>query len=235
MTTRAMGQLKVDESLLNKTAYDVIKRDLICCVLTPGQQVSEQQIAARYGIGRAAARGALHRLRLEKLVTVEPRHGYRITPVTIKEVHDLFATRLLLEPATARLAAGHLDPAALLRLQELMEVHSRPGDRASVEATVRASTEFHLIIARASGNTTVEHIIANLFDLMERVQFLSMLLLDNNEEDTEEHRALFDALAAGDGPRAEQLTIDHLWSAKRFTLEALLLSPSVQAVNITYA
>lgn len=232
---QSQSNLAVDESLLNRTAYDLIKQDIIRCMLAPGQQVSEQQIAARYGTGRAAARIALHRLCQEQLVAVEPRHGYRIAPVTIKEVHDLFATRLLLEPPTARVAAGHLDPDCLQRLQDLMAVHSQPGDWASVEATVRASTEFHLIIARASGNSTVVQIITRLFDLMERVSFLGMLLLDNNDEDSEEHRALFEALAAGDGSRAEQVMIDHLKNTKTFTLEALLMSPSVQAVNVTHA
>ncbi len=47
---------------LAESAYQLIKRAIIRCDLEPGQQVREEQLADRFGVGRATVRPALKRL-----------------------------------------------------------------------------------------------------------------------------------------------------------------------------
>src|SRR4051794_14938933 len=90
---------------LAQTAYDTIKRAIIRCDLEPGQQVTEEQLAERFGLSRATVRPALKRLYQEQLVRTITRQRYVIPPITLKDAQDLFELRLLLEPAAARRAA----------------------------------------------------------------------------------------------------------------------------------
>jgi DNA-binding GntR family transcriptional regulator len=218
---------------LAETAYDLIKRAIIRCDLEPGQQVTEEQLAERFGLSRSTVRPALKRLYQERLVRTISRHRYVIPPITLKDAQDLFDLRLLLEPAAARRAAGRVDAAQLKRLDELCQAQYHLGDRDSAEAFLRANTEFHVTVARASGNDIMAEMIASLLDREERLNHLSHMLHDRNEDACHEHHELVEALVAGDGARAERVMAAQIWSARAFVLEALTSSPSIQSVNVT--
>ena len=228
-----VDRLEMPGGALADTAYRRIKRAIIRCELEPGLQVTEEYLAGRFGVSRAAVRPALKRLYQEQLIRLATRKRYVIAPITLKHARELYELRLLLEPAAARLAADRIDPDQLRRLNELCEAHYRVGDRASAEAFLRANTEFHITIARASGNDLMAEVIAGLLDRAERLNHLSHLLHDRNEAAYHEHHELVDALVAGDGERAERVMARQIEDARAFVLEALTSSPSVQAVNVT--
>ncbi len=217
---------------LAETAYELIKRSIIQCDLEPGQQVTEEQLANHFGLGRATVRPALKRLYQEHLVQTISRQRYVIPPITLKDAHDLFDLRLLLEPVAARRAAGRVDPELIQRLDELCRAQYRPGDRESAEAFLRANSEFHVTVARASGNQIMGEVIANLLDREERLNHLAHMLHDRNEDAYHEHHDLVEALVAGDGERSEQVMARQIRAARAFVMDALTSSPTIQSVNV---
>ena len=90
-----------------------------------------------------------------------------------------------------------------------------------------------MTVARASGNDIMAEMIANLLDREERLNHLSHMLHDRNEDAYHEHQELVEALVAGDGARAEQVMATQIRAARAFVLEALTSSPSIQSVNVT--
>lgn len=217
---------------LNDQAYDLIKRAIIRCELEPGQQVTEEQLAERFGLGRATVRPALKRLYQEQLVQTITRQRYVVAPITLNDAYDLYDLRLVVEPAAARRAAGHVDPEQLHRLNELCRAQYQPGDRESAEAFLRANTEFHVTVARASDNAMLTELIATLLDRVERLNHLAHMLGDRNQAAYHEHHELIEALIAGDGARAEQVMIDQILDARRFVIDAMLKSDSLRLVNV---
>src|SRR4249919_508859 len=127
--------------LLTDQVRDQIRRDILHCVWRPGSEVSEGQLARRYGFGKAPVRAALHRLAQEGLVRAVPRRGYVVVPLTVRDVHDVFEFRLLLEPATVRLAVGRLTPESRQHLEGLCHADLENG-----LAFNEANTEFHVSI-----------------------------------------------------------------------------------------
>ncbi len=222
-----------DRRPLAQTAYEMIKRAIIRCDLEPGQQITEEQLAERFGLSRATVRPALKRLYQEQLVQTITRQRYVVPAITLKDAQDLFELRLLLEPVAARRAAGRVDQAQLMRLNELCCAHYELGDRESAEAFLRANTEFHVTVARASGNALLAEVVASLLDREERLNNIAHLLHDRNDAAYHEHHVLVEALVAGDGDRAEQVMADGIQSARAFVVEALLSSPSIQGTNVT--
>lgn len=214
-------------------AYDAIKRAIIRCDLDPGQSVSEAYLADRFGLSRAVVRPALKRLFQEQFVQMDGSQRYVIPPITLKDALNLFELRILLEPAAARQAAGRMSSQDLDRLRNLCLIQYRPGDRESAETFLKSNTEFHLIIARAAGNTLLTEIIQNLLDREERFNHLSHMISDRNAAAYHEHSELVEALAAGDGERAERVMASGIESARAFVVEALLASPSIQSANVT--
>ncbi|MBV9169322.1 MAG: GntR family transcriptional regulator [Chloroflexi bacterium] len=213
-------------------AYAAIKAAVIRCELEPGLAVTEAQLATQFRVGRAAVRAALKRLCQERLVEVALRQRYRIAPITIRHVKELFEVRALLEPSAARSAAGRIDSAHLRRLDELCQARYIVGDAESARAFLQLNTEFHSTIVRACGNDLLAETIVGVLEKIERVHHLGHLLRDRNEQAFHEHHDLVEALVDGDGERAYEITRTQIDSARQFAIDGLLASPSLQTVNI---
>lgn len=219
------------------TAYETIRRAIIGLDLPPGEQVSEPQLASQFDLGRAAVRAALTRLRHEQLVHAIPRQGYRVAPITIKQVADLFGARLIIEPALARLAAGRTTDEIAAELDRLNQACARPPDQGSPETMKvlrQANTTFHVAVARASGNERLAEVLEVLLDEMERVLYLPQIanLYERVDASIPEHNRIIKALRAGDAKEAERATYEHIIPNKDFVMEGLVSSPQLRSINL---
>lgn len=214
-------------------AYAAIKNDILCCRLAPGSRVSEGGLCADYPYGKAGVRAAMQRLAQEGLVIAYPRQGYLVAPVTAQDVMDLFAVRLLLEPAAARLAAGRVDPARLRELDRMCRVGYDPNDPASVEEFQSVNRQFHMLVAEAGGNLKLARYLGNVIDEMHRFYYLGLTLPHRDHPQHESgHRRLVEALEAGDPDLAERVSREGLEEAQRNCLDALLTLPDLQAARL---
>jgi DNA-binding GntR family transcriptional regulator len=209
---------------LTDAAYAAIKRDILECKLTPGQEVTERELGVRYGLSKVPLREALIRLSHESLVQSVPRSGYRIALVTIQDVQDIFALRLLLEPTAAREAAGRVDGQALQRLNAACSAGYTPGDRGSESAFLSANCQFHLAIAEASGNRRLTRILAGLLEETERLFHLGLAVRDRTEEIKHEHEELIETLRSGDADAAAQTTVGQIKAAQAMVMDGILTS-----------
>ena len=218
---------------LTDTAYTAIKGDILECRFVPGEEVTERQLGARYGIGKAPLREALVRLVHEGLVQSIPRSGYRVTPVTIQDVQDIFALRLLLEPAAARLAAGRIDERVLTQLNEPCLAGYTPGDRSSESDFLRANREFHVAIANASGNRRLARVLEHLLEGTERLFHMGLAVRDRTDEMRHEHETLMSALLAADGDAAAKATVDQVNAARKMVMDGILAAPWLKEVPVS--
>ena len=85
--------------LLRDNVYESLRADILTCRLAPGDDMREQELAERYAVSRQPVREALLRLEREHLVTVQPRQGYRVNPISLSDARDLLRFRFALEPA----------------------------------------------------------------------------------------------------------------------------------------
>jgi DNA-binding GntR family transcriptional regulator len=219
-------------SRLSDRAYHAIKQDIITCVLEPAQNFTEEQLAEQYGVGRAAVRAAVKRLYQEQLIQLGPAKRYAVAPITLKHVQDVYQMRELIEPAAARMAAGRLTQEQVEHLRRHGTAQYQLGDLQSAHEFLRSNSEFHVSVARASGNEILVEMVTSLLDRAERINHLSHMFGDRNEESIHEHHELIEALITGDCDRAEQVMRDQILSAKTFVLNALLSSPAIQSMNV---
>src|SRR5438105_14945779 len=85
--------------LLRDNLYENLRCVILPCRFAPGDDMREQDLAERYAVSRQPVREALLRLEREHLVTVQPRQGYRVNPISLADARDLLRFRLALEPA----------------------------------------------------------------------------------------------------------------------------------------
>lgn len=214
-------------------AYADLRRAIVRCELLPGERVSEQALAERFGHARAATRAALGRLDQEGLVTMVPRQGTVVSAVTLRDVRELFETRRLLEPAAMAAAVGCPGVASLEPLEAACRAaRFAPGDRAGAEAFLAANTRFHVAVVALTGNTRLARLVEGLLVELERMFQLGLLLRDRNDEMYHEHHGLLAALSAGDAARVRQVATAQIDAAETMVTDALLASPELLGANL---
>ncbi len=223
---------RASASSQGEVAYTALRRRIIQCELEPGERITEAQLAAETGVGKTPVREALTRLVQEGLVRSMPGHGYEVTPITLGDVQDLFNFRIIVEPAAAQLAAGHVSATDLRRLDELCAARFSTLEKVSESQYLQANYLFHTTIADASGNRRLAEAVRRALEESERLFHLSNVLKNRSQEVAHEHKDLVDALIAGDGETARKLTLAHITASQRLVLDALLTSPSLLAINI---
>jgi DNA-binding GntR family transcriptional regulator len=218
---------------LTERAYTTIKARLISLDLPPGTAFTEASLARELGFSKTPVREALARLRREGLVEATPRSGYHVTPVTLKDVRDLFALCSLLEGEAAGLAAQHmLDPRRLLAIDELCHSTFDPQDINTIRPFMRKNTEFHTTIARAGGNQQLASMLEQVLDQMERLFNIGWCLTRRADEIVHKHTELVQAIISGDDRVARKIAITQVTNSQRKVLEALLASPSLLSTNV---
>lgn len=65
-------------------------------LLKPGERLSEEAIARRFGVSRAPVREALRLLAQEEIVTIEARRGARVRSYARQELTEMFEMRAVL-------------------------------------------------------------------------------------------------------------------------------------------
>ena len=217
--------------LLGDRAYEAIREDIIACRLGPGVGFSEAWLASWLGVGKAPVRTALVRLAQEGLVQALPRRGYRVAPITLRDVQELFALRLMVEPQAAELAAGRIDADHLRGFGAAY----RAGDRGGARDLLTVDCAFQMAVVHASGNHRLIALVQNLMDDMERLLHAGLQLGDVGDEIRRGHEALVEALVAGDGAAASRLTARRIEETRRRVMDALMASPALLEVPVTFA
>ena len=182
---------------------------------------TERELAEQFGVSRPTLREAM--IALEMLGMIEARHGLGIyvtgnmrPQVPSAEIDfeigafELIEARRLFEGEAAALAATSITDERIAELEGLLE-------RMRVEEEIRgedADRDFHLTIARATGNGAIIATIENLWDWRNRSSLARNILTRARGMGLEprivEHRRVVDALKARDPAAARQAMRDHL-------------------------
>jgi DNA-binding GntR family transcriptional regulator len=205
--------------LLRDDIYQAIRQSVLTCEFQPGQDLRELALADRYRVSRSPVRDALLRLERENLVTVLPRRGYRVRPISNSDVEDLFGLRLLLEPACAA-AATRADAAKLQVLNRFRDFATRNHTESEC---VEYNESFHSAVADLAGNMRMAVIVRAMVEQFERLTRVAQCSLGYEEiqQSCEEHDAIIDAIQARDLDRAARLSYEHTKTAHERVASAL--------------
>jgi DNA-binding GntR family transcriptional regulator len=202
--------------LLRDNIYESVRAEILACRLAPGEEMREQILAARYSVSRAPVREALMRLEKERLVTVTPRQGYRVNPISLSDAADLFELRSVLEPACAAAAASRASADILRKLDAFRRLSPR-------RDFIEYNRAFHAAVAYAGGNQRMAETVCQLIDQAERLVRVRLDSIQGRDTSqlVAEHAAIIDAIQDRDARRAARIVRDHVRRAGRRILASL--------------
>src|SRR5215467_11406328 len=77
--------------------YGILREWLVTARLSPGEFLSEADLASRCGTSRTPVREACTRLLQDKWLTRIPRKGFMVTPISVRDIVELYEYRRVLE------------------------------------------------------------------------------------------------------------------------------------------
>ncbi len=185
--------------------------------LRPNKRLIEDELADWLNVSRTPIREAL--LSLEKEGLVERQRGWVVREHNLAEIQARLECRLAVESFATRLAAKRRTDVELQELTGLAEAMEKPG--ISRLEFNRLNDRFHKVITDAARNPNLAAMHGqtklNYWDLSVPVVFGP----EDDQKVHQQHRALIEALAAGDEDRAEALARDHIQMTIKIVLEAL--------------
>ena len=209
---------------LREVVCETLRKAIRNGVLEPGERLMEVQLAEELGISRTPVREAIRKLEQEGYVIMMPRRGTYVSNVSVRDVKEIFEIRSALESLATSLAAMRIEPEELDRLRALLTEIEGHIERRDIDKIVATDIEFHGLLYRVSRNERLVTIIGNLKEQLARFRTLSMSYPGRLHETLEEHRAMVEAIAAGDEEAARDAAERHMEQAEETLLKAMRVS-----------
>lgn len=206
---------------LNEKICQMLRNDILLGTYPPGERLDVNNLVGQYGVSRTPVRDALNVLQREGLVEIVPRVGYFISRITIRDIEDIFQLRLIVETASAELAARLITQEELAYLEKLTRRYV-VGDIESYKGFLAENRDFHYRVALATGNRRLAEVVDNLLQQMQRLLILRLDLRENAEEMLTEHHRLLEALRARDAQGARQAMQDALQNARGAVMQSIM-------------
>lgn len=195
-----------------------------------GQKLpTEAELCEEYSVSRPVVRAALAKLRYSGLVVSRrgagsyvnsgvPTNSSGYTPINcISDISTFFKFRRAIETTSIELATANADAAGVKRLRSIVEEMKRV--LAEGGETRMLDLKFHKTIAELSDNQylveTVEMLQPHMIFVGNFVRSLGMTGERKTTRMIEEHTAIVDAIASGDGKKAAQTINRHLDSSEK--------------------
>ena len=203
------------ESLVDK-ALNSTRERILTGEYPPGSRLRLSQLAQETGVSLIPVREALRVLETERLIRNVPNKGATVTELSIEDMNDLYALRILVE-SEAIATSKPLDEDETQELEELLRELEAADEAGDTRTTMELHRDFHFRLYERSESTWLPFMIDILWKHAERYQWLS--LQHRPDVANAEHRAILDALARGEVEHAAQALRTHLGST-RALLEA---------------
>jgi DNA-binding GntR family transcriptional regulator len=184
--------------------YNTLREWLIAAKLRPGDFLSEAQLAENCRTSRTPIREACSRLAQDKWLSLIPRKGYLVTPISVRDIVELYEYRKLLECFAAEKVAQSASREQIAALQAILRPET--GAKANLARILAANQEFHQRLAEFASNQRVIHHLALCLGYVRRLDTLCTQTVPGWIG----HGDIIDALDARKPMRAKQAMAVHI-------------------------
>lgn len=198
------------------SAYLRIREAIITGRYGPGARLHVQDLSAELKVGPSPIREALNRLVSDGLVSQQDQRGFRVAPLDLADLDDLFDARCWANEAAVRASIRRGDQQWEEKLVLMLHRLRRAPRLVEVESGLRgrqwesAHDEFHNALISACGSIWMQNFCQRTSDAAARYRAVSRAAVAGQRGDEEEHVAIVEAAIARDEDKAAHLLVAHL-------------------------
>lgn len=181
-----------------------LRENIIYGNMSPGERITEMELAAGFGIGRSTVRTALLELENDELVIRKPYSAWAVSDITETKVQEIYSLRSALEELAISLAVDTLDDGGRARLSAAFDDLAK-AERGEVDRT-DADLNFHRTIVQLSGHSKLIKVYDALLLQVEWIYRWSEQQKPSSIDLVEWHRPIYDGLLSGEAKVAGMAT-----------------------------
>ncbi|MCL5117010.1 MAG: GntR family transcriptional regulator [Firmicutes bacterium] len=176
----------------------------------PGEQLLLGEIARRLDVSVMPVREALKRLESEGLIEQSPQKEARVARLSLEDLDDTYAARMLLEPRVIRRSAQKFSEEDYQRLSGILESYETAYEAGEDSEGRRLHKAFHFGMYQVGGSVWLLRLISTLWDNSERYRRLSLTQRGTVRDRRREHAEVLEACRANNPNLAATLLKAHL-------------------------
>jgi DNA-binding GntR family transcriptional regulator len=200
---------------VSEQVADYISAKIMRGELSGGQQIRQEAIAEELGVSRIPVREALLVLEASGLIVNRPHRGAVVAELSVEDAHDVFDSRLLIEPYLVARAAERRSDTDVKAAQRAMDEYERAIEGSSAESELNAlNWALHLSLMRPSGMTRLLTFVDTLLNSADRYLRLQIRPEDARRAAIIDHRNIVEAFTLKLPERCQELTYNHIESAR---------------------
>jgi DNA-binding GntR family transcriptional regulator len=190
--------------------------------LPAGSDHLESELADRLQMSRTPVREAALTLETQGLLTLRPRKGVRILPVSVSDMREIYDVLTELEGLAAERAAeaGYRDAQLAELGQSIADMDHAIADQ-NLEAWAQADDRFHTELVGLSQNSRLISMVAMMSDQVRRARAITLFIRPVPTKSNDDHRGVFDAIKRGDASEAGRIHRAHRAQAKAIIVDLL--------------
>jgi len=216
----------IKKKKLADEVIDEIKRMIQSGELKEGDRLPNQnEFAAQLGVSRTSLREAFNTLCV--LGVLEQHQGFgtivksRFSALYAdhlsapfitdeKATIELLEARQFIEIGAARMAAKSATPKQIKKMGDLIDDMAKANKKGDTQKLSEQDIEFHFLIARATQNRVIIHLLATIRGLMEKFMHEAFFVLHDQKRYLKSHRDIYNAIKKKDPLKASSLIKKHI-------------------------
>ena len=177
--------------------FERLESDIIQGVYPRGEVLTELRLVEQLNVSRTPIREALRRLEQEHLIA-DTGKGSVVLGITAEDLVDIMDIRCKIEGLASYYAAKNASPEGLARLRHIMDLQEFYFEKRDAEHLREMDDQFHDVICDMGGHAVISDTLVPLHRKTRRYRKASIADASRTAQVVKEHRAIFDAIAAGD-------------------------------------
>jgi DNA-binding GntR family transcriptional regulator len=207
--------------LLAAHVVDELKQLIETGQVKPGERLNEATLAEAMGTSRGPIREAIRVLSGMGLVTPVPNRGVFVRQISIGEMMEIYEMRALIFGFAVERAAELLTPARRKILSTLLDQMEAAATAEKGARYYELNLRFHAALVEFSNNRRAARVYGECVNELHLFRRPAFNYAAKMRRSNVEHRAIYDAIAAGQGARAREIAEAHVRSGRERLLESL--------------
>lgn len=190
-------------------AYEFILEKIITVELEPGSVIEERKLMKEFDFGRTPVREALKRLQVEKFITVSPRRGMFVAPITYTDINRIYEVRVELEAFGIRLSAERITDQQITEIEEHLDLYKDTSNY-SIQEQISIDRNFHFLTYEATHNSLLITDLKHYYNMSQRIWFYGYESIDPSWIGLDDHIGIVNALKQKDPDEADKRIRYHI-------------------------
>ena len=209
----------IKHSSLADQVFERLETDILTGKYPKGAIVTEGMLSEDLQVSRTPVREAMSRLEQEHLVRPVNK-GVEILSITLEDALIIYDIREKIEGLAAQACAKNITDEQIEELREIVELQEFYAKKGDTEKVKTYDSMFHKKIYEFAGSPVYFDILSPIHNKIQKFRKSVLSLKSNAKNSCDEHKELFEAIAARDGELSYKLMNRHVEDARQRLIES---------------